>query len=57
MTYSMSKWREVRTILKLSRTDITIWVMTFALTILADPSVAVEIGMPLAVRLYIYRVS
>ena len=53
----MSEWREVRTILKLSKADIIVWVMTFALTVLADLTVAVEIGMLFAALLYIYRVS
>jgi SulP family sulfate permease len=57
VAYNMSEWREVRTILKLSKADITVWVMTFALTVLADLTVAVEIGMIFAALLYIYRVS
>lgn len=57
VAYNMSEWREVRTILKLSQADITVWVMTFGLTVLADLTVAVEIGMLLAALLYIYRVS
>lgn len=57
VAYNMSEWREVRTILKLSRADIVVWVMTFALTVLADLTVAVEIGMLFAALLYIYRVS
>jgi SulP family sulfate permease len=57
VAYNMSEWREVRTILKLSKADITVWVMTFALTVLADLTVAVEIGMLFAALLYIHRVS
>jgi sulfate permease, SulP family len=57
VAYNMSEWREVRTILKLSKADILVWVMTFALTVLADLTVAVEIGMLFAALLYIYRVS
>jgi sulfate permease, SulP family len=57
VAYNMSEWREVRTILKLSKADITVWLMTFALTVFADLTVAVEIGMLLAALLYIYRVS
>ncbi|HEY0722766.1 MAG TPA: SulP family inorganic anion transporter, partial [Pyrinomonadaceae bacterium] len=57
VAYNMSEWREVRTILKLSKADIIVWVITFALTVLADLTVAVEIGMLLAALLYIYRVS
>ena len=33
------------------------WAATFALTVLADLTVAVEVGMALAALLYIYRVS
>jgi len=57
VAYNMSEWREVRTILKLSKADIMVWLMTFGLTVMADLTVAVEIGMLLAALLYIYRVS
>jgi sulfate permease, SulP family len=57
VAYNMSEWREVRTILRLSKADIIVWVMTFGLTVLADLTVAVEIGMLMAALLYIYRVS
>ena len=57
VAYNMSEWREVRTILKLSKADIIVWMMTFGLTVLADLTVAVEIGMLFAALLYIYRVS
>jgi SulP family sulfate permease len=57
VAYNMSEWREVRTILKLSNADRVVWLMTFGLTVLADLTVAVEIGMLLAALLYIYRVS
>jgi SulP family sulfate permease len=57
VAYNMSEWREVKTILKLSKADIVVWMMTFGLTVLADLTVAVEIGMLLAALLYIYRVS
>ena len=57
VAYNMSEWREVRTILKLSKADIIVWMLTFGLTVLADLTVAVEIGMLLAALLYIYRVS
>jgi len=57
VTYNMSEWREVTTILKLSKADVIVWIMTFALIVLADLTVAVEIGMLLAALLYIDRVS
>jgi SulP family sulfate permease len=57
VAYNMSEWREVRTILKLSKADIIVWLLTFALTVLADLTTAVEIGILFAALLYIYRVS
>jgi len=57
VAYNMSEWREVRTILTLSKADITVWLLTFALTVFADLTTAVEIGMLFAALLYIYRVS
>jgi SulP family sulfate permease len=57
VAYNMGEWREIGTILKLSRADKSVWASTFALTVLADLTVAVEVGMALAAMLYIYRVS
>ena len=57
VAYSMGEWHEIAPILKLSRTDIIVWGATFALTVLADLTVAVEVGMALAALLYIYRIS
>jgi SulP family sulfate permease len=57
VAYNMGEWREIGTILKLSRADIAVWAATFGLTVFADLTVAVEVGMALAALLYIYRVS
>jgi SulP family sulfate permease len=57
VAYNMSEWREIGVILKLSKADKAVWLTTFALTVLADLTVAVEVGMVLAALLYIYRVS
>ena len=57
VSYNMGEWREIGTILRLSKTDIAVWLTTFALTVLADLTVAVGVGMALAALLYIYRVA
>jgi len=57
VAYNMGEWREITTILKLSWADQAVWGATFALTVLADLTVAVEVGMALAALLYIYRIS
>jgi SulP family sulfate permease len=57
VAYNMGEWREIGTILRLSAADIAVWAVTFALTVLADLTVAVEVGIVLAALLYIYRIS
>lgn len=57
VSYNMGEWREIATILRLSGTDIAVWLATFALTVFADLTVAVGVGMALAALLYIYRVA
>jgi len=57
VAFNMGEWRAIGTILRLSRTDIAVWFTTFALTVVADLTVAVGVGMALAALLYIYRVA
>lgn len=57
VAYNMGEWREIGTIVRLSKADIAVWAATFALTVLADLTVAVEVGIVLAALLYIYRIS
>ncbi|MGC4044777.1 MAG: sulfate permease [Armatimonas sp.] len=57
VAYNMGEWKEIGVILKLSKADISVWLATFALTVFADLTIAVGVGMILAALLYIYRVS
>ncbi|HUJ31217.1 MAG TPA: SulP family inorganic anion transporter [Candidatus Acidoferrum sp.] len=57
VSYNMGEWREIPQLLKLTTTDISVWLVTFALTIFADLTVAVEAGMILAALLFISRVA
>ncbi len=57
VAYNMGEWREIRTILKLAKADIAVWLATFLLTVFADLTVAVGVGMALAALLYIYRIA
>ena len=52
VAYNMGEWREIPQLLKLTKTDISIWLVTFALTVFADLTVAVEAGMILAALLF-----
>ena len=57
VSYNMGEWREIPELLRLTKTDIVVWIATFALTVFADLTVAVEVGMILAALLFIRRVS
>jgi sulfate permease, SulP family len=57
VAYNMGEWREIPQLLKLTKTDISVWSVTFALTVFADLTVAVEAGMILAALLFITRVA
>jgi len=57
VAYNMGEWREIPQLLKLTKTDISVWLVTFALTVFADLTVAVEAGMTLAALLFISRVA
>jgi SulP family sulfate permease len=57
VSYNMGEWHEIPQLLKLTKTDISVWLVTFALTVFADLTLAVEVGLILAALLFIRRVS
>ena len=57
VAYKIGEWREIGSILRLDKADRAVWLVTFGLTVVADLTLAVEVGMALAALLYIYRVS
>jgi SulP family sulfate permease len=57
VAYNMGEWHETGAIFHLDFTAISVWLVTFALTVFADLTVAVAVGMSLAALLYIYRVA
>jgi len=57
VAYNMGEWREIPQLLRLTKTDISVWLVTFALTVFADLTVAVEAGMILAALLFSTRVA
>jgi sulfate permease, SulP family len=57
VSYNMGEWHEIPKLLKLSWSDISVWAITFALTVFADLTVAVETGIVLAALLFIRKVS
>ena len=57
VAYNMGEWREIAGIWRLEWADKSVWAITFGLTVMADLTVAVEVGLALAALLYIYRVT
>ena len=57
VAYNMGEWQEIPDIMRLGRPATLVWLTTFALTVLADLTVAVEAGMILAVLLFIRTVT
>jgi SulP family sulfate permease len=56
VAYNMGEWREIPQLLRLTKTDVTVWVVTFELTVFTDLTIAVSVGMALAALLFIRRV-
>jgi sulfate permease, SulP family len=57
VAYNMGDWAEIPEILRLTKADIAVWLLTFSLTVFADLTVAVEVGMILAAFSFIRKIS
>jgi sulfate permease, SulP family len=57
VAYNMGEWKEIGGILQMDLAAIMVWLVTFGLTVFADLTVAVGVGMSLAALIYIYRVA
>ena len=57
VAYNVGDWEEIPELLKLTKMDISVWLLTFALTVFADLTLAVELGMILAMLLFIRKVA
>ncbi len=57
VAYNMSEWHSFISVLKGPRSDAAILLTTFALTVLVDLTVAIEIGMIMSAFLFLNRMS
>jgi SulP family sulfate permease len=57
VAWNMGEWTELPWVFRMSRTDVAVWLVTFVLTVFADLTQAVEVGMALAALLFIRRVA
>ena len=56
VAYNMSGWRTFKGLLKNPKSDVTVLLITFFLTVLFDLTVAIEVGLVIACVLFMHRV-
>ena len=56
VSYNMSGWRTIRSMCRQSRGDIAVLFLTLLLTVIFDLTIAIEVGLILAVVLFLKRV-
>lgn len=57
VSYNMCGWRVIRGMLSNPKEDVSVLIVTFLLTVIFDLTIAIEIGMLLAIVLFLKRVS
>lgn len=57
VSYNMSGWRTFARMLKSPKSDISVLLVTFFLTVIFDLTIAIEVGMIMAVFLFMHRMS
>jgi SulP family sulfate permease len=57
VAWHMSEWQRFRALFKAPRSDVIVLVLTFALTVVVDLVVAIEVGMVLAAFLFMRRMA
>lgn len=56
VSYNMSGWRTIRALLHNPKSDISVLAVTFLLTVIFDLTIAIEMGLLLAIILFLRRV-
>jgi SulP family sulfate permease len=57
VSYNMSEWRTFKSLMKSPKADVSVLLTTFVLTVIFDLTIAIEVGLLLAVVLFIKRIS
>ncbi len=57
VSYNMSEWRSFRSLLKSPKSDVTVLLLTFLMTVFVDLVMAIQIGMLVAMLLFMKRMS
>ena len=56
VAYNMSEWRTFKYLLRGDKSDVAVLLITFFLTVIVDLTVAIEVGVVLAIVLFVRRV-
>ncbi len=57
VAYNMSEWRTFKSLMRNTKSDVTVLLATFLLTVIFDLTIAIEVGLLLAVLLFLRRIS
>ena len=57
VAYNMSEWRTFKNLMKGQKSDVSVLLATFLLTVIFDLTIAIEIGLLLALVLFLRRIS
>lgn len=57
VSYNMSEWRTFKGLLKDQKSDVAVLLITFFLTVIFDLTIAIEVGLLLAVVLFMKRIN
>ncbi|MDL2211200.1 STAS domain-containing protein, partial [Bacteroides sp. OttesenSCG-928-M17] len=57
VSYNMSEWRTFKALMKNPKSDITVLLITFFLTVIFDLTIAIEVGLVIACLLFMRRVA
>lgn len=56
VSYNMSEWRQFKSLLKMPKSDVSVLLITFFLTVFFDLTIAIEVGLLMAVVLFMRRI-
>lgn len=57
VSYNMSDWRTFKSLMKTPKSDVAVLLTTFGLTVIFDLTIAIEVGLLLAILLFLRRIS
>ena len=57
VAYNMSEWRTFRSLMRGAKSDVAVLLTTFLLTVIFDLTIAIQVGLLLALVLFIRRIS